>query len=140
MIRWMMRRRKVRQKEQEEYQRINVECAYSPHIFKKVTLINPIECRKITLGDLLKAWAGTGHFEWEELLVIWFDGALADAFEQGLDEADISKLFNNDLLAVGLETFRTEEIYKHLLDSGTFTVVEENEIELKLAFCCPTKN
>lgn len=126
-----MRKKK---KWQEEYQRVSVDCCWSPHIFKKVTLVNPHECKNLTTGDLYYAWKGTGHFEWEELLIKWFIEALKEATEEKRTKANISMLFNNDLLAAGMETFRTEDIYKHLLASGTFEVVEESEIELQLAF------
>lgn len=125
---------KGKKKRQEEYQRVNVDCCWSPHIFKKVTLINPHECKDLTVDDLYDAWKGTGHFEWEELLVKWFGEALKNALEEKTTKADISMLFNNDLLAQGMETFRTEEVYEHLMASGTFEVVKESEEELELSF------
>lgn len=125
---------KKKEVRQSEYQRVSVDCCWSPHIFKKVTLVNPDECNGLTFGDLQYAWAGTGHLEWEELLVRWFSEALMEAKEEGSTTANISMLFNNDLLAAGMETYRSEDVYKHLLASGTFEVVEESEEELKLAF------
>ena len=116
-----------------EYQQVNVDCCWSPHIFKKVTLVNPNEC-KVGIWDMYIYWKGTGHFQWEELLVSWFFEAIKRSEEEGTAEADISMLFNNDLLAWDMETFRTEEVYDHLMASGTFEVVEESEMELKLAF------
>lgn len=68
------------------------------------------------------------------MLISWFNKALMEAYDNQSSEANISMLFNNDLLAEDMETFRTEDVYKHLLNSGTFKVIEDTETVLKLAF------
>lgn len=98
---------------------------------KKVILTNPRDCKeKICLMGMVSAWRGTGHSEWEALLGGWFIQAVLDALENDADEADITHLFNRDLLASNDRIFTKDQVYDHLIK--WFDIVEETEDTLKL--------
>lgn len=102
-----------------------------PKPFKKVTLVNLKECEdKISLMGLVSAWRGTGHSEWEFLLAGWFIHAVIEAQKNESTEADISMLFDRDLLARNDRIFTQKQIYAHLIP--WFEIIEENANELKL--------
>ena len=98
---------------------------------KKVVLTNPDECKeKISLMGMVSAWRGTGHSEWEALLGAWFIQAVIDAIESESHEADITHLFNSDLLASRGRIFTKQQVYNHLIK--WFDIVEETDEVLKL--------
>ena len=100
--------------------------------FKRVILVNPFECRNIQRRSLEEAWAGTGHLEWELLLMEWFAQAIRKARDEQEKEADISALFNKDFTSENGLTYSREQVYRHLLPS--FEVISETEEELRLRF------
>lgn len=103
--------------------------------FKKVTLVNPKDCEnKINLIGMMSRWRGTGHGEWEALLAWWFVDAVVNALKSESDEADISALFDRDLLARNNRVFTQEQIYAHIIPS--FEIVKDNDdgLWLKLKF------
>lgn len=100
---------------------------------KKVILTNPLDCReKICLKEIVFAWHGTGHFEWEAILGGWFIQAVLDAIEKNVNEADITHLFNRDFLASCNLVFTQTQVYNHLIK--WFDIVEETDEVLKVRF------
>ena len=98
---------------------------------KKVVLTNPEDCKeKISVFGMMSAWRGTGHYEWEALLGGWFVQAVINAIENESPEADITHLFNRDLLASRNKKFNQRQVYDHLIK--WFDVVEETDEVLKL--------
>ena len=98
---------------------------------KRVVLTNPLDCKeKICLMGMVSKWSGTGHSEWEAILGGWFILSIIDAIENGKDEADITNLFNHDLLASRDRVFTKQQVYNHLIK--WFDIVEETENTLKL--------
>lgn len=98
---------------------------------KKVILTNPRDCKeKISLMGMVSAWRGTGHSEWEALLGAWFIQAVLDALENDADEADITHMFNRDLLASNDRIFTKDQVYDHLIK--WFDIVEETKDTMKL--------
>ncbi|MFR2534537.1 MAG: hypothetical protein ACLTEH_03335 [Clostridia bacterium] len=102
-----------------------------PKPFKKVTLVNAKDCEnKISLMGLVSAWSGTGHSEWEFLLAGLFLCAVLDALENESNEADISMLFDHDLLARDGRMFTQEQIYAHLIP--WFEIIKDTDDALNL--------
>ena len=100
---------------------------------RKVMLVNPAECQeKVTIYGLISAWRGTGHAEWEALLVMCFFDAVTSACEKGEAEADITCLFNGDFYASGGRIFTSKDVFNHLI--VWFDIVEERKDILKLRF------
>lgn len=100
--------------------------------YKKVTLTNVADCaNKISVMSMMSAWRNTGHCEWEALLAGWFVNQVVEALEKDEKEADITMLFNRDLLATRDRVFTQKQIYDHII--GWFDIVEETDDELKLA-------
>ena len=98
---------------------------------KKVILINPLDCKeKICLKGMVSAWRGTGHSEWEAILGVWFIQAVLSAIEKNANEADITRLFNHDLLASNDRVFTQEQVYNHLI--RWFDIIEETDEVLKV--------
>ena len=98
---------------------------------KKVILTNPKDCEnKITLMGMMSAWRGTGHTEWEALLAGWFIQAVIDAIDKDEGEADITHLFDRDLIAADNRIFTKEQVKNHLLK--WFDIVEETDSALRL--------
>lgn len=98
---------------------------------KKVVLTNPDACKeKISLMGMVSAWSGTGHSEWEAILGAWFIQAVIDAIENESHEADITHLFNRNLLASRDRVFTQEQVYNHLIK--WFDIVEETDKIIKL--------
>lgn len=98
---------------------------------KKVILTNPLDCKgKISLMGMVSAWRGTGHSEWEAILGGWFVKAVVDAIKQNADEADITDLFNRDLLASKDRVFTKEQVYDHIIK--WFDIVEDTDELLRL--------
>ena len=107
-----------------------------PYPIRKVILVNPTEYRnRITVFGIASLWMGTGHSEWEFLLASWFVEAIVKAIEDGAEEADITHLFNRDLIATNYRTFTKEQVYDHLIK--WFEIVDETEDELRLKFIAP---
>ena len=97
---------------------------------KKVILTNPKECENVQVLDLVSAWHGTTHSEWEFLLAGWFVMAVIRAVDSNNEEADITALFNRDLLAARNRKMTKEAIYKHIIPY--FDIVEETDDVLKV--------
>lgn len=101
--------------------------------FKKVILTNPRECEnKITVLGLVSEWKNTGHSEWEYLLAGWFIQSILEAKKNGLEQADITGLFNKDFLARKSLFFTKEQVYQHLIPY--FKVVKETDDQLDLEY------
>ena len=64
--------------------------------------------------SLASAWRDTGHFEWEYLLGVWFLWGVIEAEEKNEEYADISKVFETDLLASRDRTFTREKVREHI--------------------------
>lgn len=100
--------------------------------FKKVTLLNPKECEsKVDYWELIKKWGGLGHHEWESIIVSCFMTIVERAIKQGKEEADISRLFERDLLDSDGEVCTQQQIYDCLI-SRSFEVIEESDEEIKI--------
>ena len=100
---------------------------------KKVILTNPKDCeKKITVTWMVSAWRGTGHAEWEVLLGAWFVQAITDALKENRNEADITHLFDRDLVGSRGRIFTRAQVYAHLIK--WFTIVEETDEVMKLRF------
>lgn len=98
--------------------------------FKKVILVNSMECKHIKVRALEEAWAGMGHVEWELLLVDWLAKALREAIKNNESEADISALFNKEFSSEEGITYSRDQVHEHILSS--FEIISETEDELKL--------
>ena len=97
---------------------------------KRVILVNPRDCSRLTVFSLMSAFRGTGHSEWEGLLANWLLNAVREANVKGLAEADVTCLFDRDLLAKDGRTFTKSQIWNHII--RFFDIVEEDEHVVRL--------
>ena len=87
---------------------------------------------RINIFALASVWRQTGHSEWEYLLAAWLIYSVIDALEKGEKYADISILFNRDLLASRDRRFTKEQIYSHIMPSFEKTDEDDGNIYLRL--------
>ena len=103
--------------------------------FKKVTLTNVSKCKNtISVLGLVTTWKGTGHVEWEYLLAGWFIISVIETLENQKEEADITCLFDRDLIASNGKVFTKEQIYDHLIDWFDIESETDDEIRVSLKF------
>ena len=81
---------------------------------------------------LATLWSGTGHCEWEYILSCIFILKVITTIDNDFTYADITSLFNRDLLASGNRVFTKPQIYFHLIKH--FDIVEETDDYIKLKF------
>lgn len=81
---------------------------------------------------LASAWSGTCYIEWEFLLAGLFLSAVLYSLEKKSNEADISILFDHDLLARDGRMFTQEQLYAHLIPWFKIIKDTDNELNLKL--------
>ncbi len=100
---------------------------------KKYILTNVEECKnKVSIFGLVTSWKGTGHMEWEYLLAAYFADTLMEALNKHQEEADITCLFDKDLMSKdGSKVFKQEDIYAHLID--WFNVESETDYEVRVS-------
>lgn len=104
-----------------------------PYETKKFVLVNPADCKdKISVFGMASVWRGTGHSEWEFLLSALFVDAVLNALEKGEDTADITHLFNRDMLASGGLKFTKEQVYEHLMPVFEIKSETDEEVCLKI--------
>lgn len=99
-----------------------------PH--KKVTLVNPRDCANLDILTLASIWNGTGHSEWEYIMAYALLYPTSKAIKSGRSTADITGLFNRNLLASKNRVFTSKQIYDHIIK--WFEIVSDTEDELKL--------
>ena len=97
---------------------------------RKVFLVNPEDCATIDAWNLMAAWSGSGHSEWECIWAIEFCRAVDKALKDGTSEADLTRIFSRDYLASRERTFTKEQTWKHI--SRFFDIIEESETEVKV--------
>jgi len=85
---------------------------------------------KVSVWGLMSVWREMGKSEWEFILSVWLMSALRKAWKEGLQETDITNLFNHDLLATNNRIKTRDQVIEHI--SKVFTVVEENDTEIRL--------
>lgn len=98
---------------------------------KKIILTNSSECcERTSVKSIAFSWRGTSHPEWEFLLATWFVLDVVQSFKTNT-EADITNLFNKDLLSYDAEDiFTQDQIRSHLM--RFFVIEDETETEVKL--------
>ena len=100
--------------------------------FRKVILTNVEDCREnISVWGCVSAWRGTGHSEWEFILAINFVNSVVKALENGESEADISPIFEHDLLASGGRVFTQKQIWDHII--RFFNIEDEDEQTIRMS-------
>ena len=100
---------------------------------KKHWLVNVEECRHVLdLMTFASLWRETGHSEWEFLLSAWFLYAVIKRDESGAEYADISPLFEVDLLSRNKGTFPREKVRAHIMPSFTKVYEDDTDVHYKL--------
>jgi len=100
----------------------------------KKYILTDLECykEKVSVFGLSSCWRETGHAEWEYLLAGIFVGSLLEAWENGAEVLDITKLFNRDLTAKNNRVFTKEQVTAHILPFFTKVTEDDSNIYLKL--------
>lgn len=95
----------------------------------KVILVNVEKCRdKIDVYTLLPHLRGTSHFEFELYMAWVFVRAVVRALEKGEKEADVSKIFDRDLIADGNRRLTREEIWDLWCDEFLDVIEQSGKI------------
>ena len=98
---------------------------------RPVILTNVRECEgRVTALALVSAFRGTGQVEWEYFLASVLIYAAIDALASGSDTADITNMFNRDLLASRGRVFTQQQLFEHVIK--WFVVEEDSEDCLRL--------
>ena len=105
---------------------------------KKVMLINITDCQdKLTVDGTHKLLMGMGKMEWELQEALWLVEAVVAALDRNAEVADISKMFNHDMLGWWSREDETpyvkkaEEVSMFLLEK-LFKGVDETPKELRV--------
>lgn len=99
----------------------------------KVILVNIEACEgKVDVETLATRFRGTGRFEWELFMAGFFVLAVVRALENGEREADISMIFDRDLIADRNQRLTREEIWNIWRDD-ILEVVEDSGETIKVA-------
>jgi hypothetical protein len=100
---------------------------------KKYVLVDLEAYReKVNVFGLVSAWRQTGHSEWEYLMAGYFISHLLKAYEVGVNETEITGLFDRDYLASGDRVFTKEQVITHVMPSFTKVNEDEENVYLRL--------
>jgi len=98
---------------------------------RKVYLTNPEEAKDIPVWNYVSVFRNTGHSEWEFYMGNTIISASKAAIEEGKTEADITHLFEEDLI-YGDMIFTGEKIFNHIIRFFTIAKEEENAIYIRI--------
>ncbi len=106
---------------------------------KNVLLVNPMDSKeKISVEIMRKKWSKVGCNEWAEELAVVFVRLVVNAIQCDAEEADITNLFNRDLITWKKDghdeekIFAKQRLYYYLIKY--FNIVEETNDVLKLSY------